>query len=41
MQDWQINHGSLLKLVRSDIENSVLSQPVGVSVRPILLFLRY
>lgn len=31
-QDWQINHGSLLKLVQSESENSVLSHPVGISV---------
>ncbi|KAJ5584002.1 uncharacterized protein N7459_003802 [Penicillium hispanicum] len=36
IKDWQINHGSLLKLVRSETENSVLSQPVGVSCFPTL-----
>ncbi|KAJ5640244.1 uncharacterized protein N7484_008106 [Penicillium longicatenatum] len=30
--DWQVNHGSLLKLVQTETEHSVLSQPVGVSV---------
>ena len=34
IQDWQINHGSLLKLAESQTENSVLSYPVGVSVFP-------
>lgn len=32
MKDWQINHGSLLKLVQSETDSSVLCQPVGVSV---------
>ncbi|KAJ6153554.1 hypothetical protein N7470_006513, partial [Penicillium chermesinum] len=27
--DWQLNHGSLLKLVRTQDEHTVLSQPVG------------
>ncbi|KAJ5198703.1 uncharacterized protein N7498_007820 [Penicillium cinerascens] len=36
IKDWQINHGSLLKLVESDIEHSVLSQPVGVACFPTL-----
>lgn len=34
IKDWQINHGSLLKLVKSEQEHSVLSYPVGVSVFP-------
>jgi glutathione synthase len=34
IQDWQINHGSLLKLVKSQTERSVLSYPVGVTVFP-------
>ncbi|KAJ5600958.1 hypothetical protein N7450_002025 [Penicillium hetheringtonii] len=29
IKDWQINHGSLLKRVQSETENSVLSHPVG------------
>lgn len=37
IQDWQMNHGSLLKLVSSESEHSILSQPVGVSVSSILL----
>ncbi|KAJ5633446.1 hypothetical protein N7490_009785 [Penicillium lividum] len=32
--DWQVNHGSLLKLIRTDNEHTVLSQPVGVSCFP-------
>ncbi|KAJ6115449.1 hypothetical protein N7486_001227 [Penicillium sp. IBT 16267x] len=31
IKDWQLNHGSLLKLVQTETERSVLSQPVGVS----------
>lgn len=31
-QDWQINHGSLLKVIDTEIEHSVLSYPVGVAV---------
>ncbi|KAJ5344362.1 hypothetical protein MYU51_003065 [Penicillium brevicompactum] len=34
IQDWQINHGSLLKNVKSQSEHSVYSYPVGVSVYP-------
>jgi glutathione synthetase len=34
IQDWQINHGSLLKLIGSQTEHSVLSYPVGVTVFP-------
>lgn len=34
IQDWQINHGSLLKDVNSQTEHSVCSYPVGVSVYP-------
>ncbi|KAJ5375919.1 hypothetical protein N7509_012805 [Penicillium cosmopolitanum] len=34
IKDWQINHGSLLKQVDSETENSVLSYPVGVSCFP-------
>jgi glutathione synthase len=34
IQDWQINHGSLLKLIESQTEHSVLSYPVGVTVFP-------
>ncbi|CAG7966205.1 unnamed protein product [Penicillium olsonii] len=34
IQDWQINHGSLLKNLESQTEHSVFSYPVGVSVYP-------
>lgn len=34
--DWQLTHGSLLKLVQTDEENTVLAHPVGVSVFPTL-----
>lgn len=36
IKDWQLNHGSLLKLVQSETEHSVLARPVGVSVFPTL-----
>lgn len=34
IKDWQINHGSLLKLIRAETEHSSLCRPVGVSVFP-------
>ena len=34
IKDWQLTHGSLLKLVQTDEENTVLAHPVGVSVFP-------
>jgi glutathione synthetase len=34
VKDWQITHGSLLKLVRTDDEHTVLSQPVGCTLFP-------
>lgn len=34
IQDWQINHGSLLKIVKSQTKKSGLSYAVGVSVVP-------
>ncbi|KAL1982102.1 hypothetical protein VTN96DRAFT_1757 [Rasamsonia emersonii] len=36
IKDWQLNHGSLLKLVQSETEHSVLARPIGVSVFPTL-----
>lgn len=36
VKDWQITHGSLLKLVRTDEEHTVLSQPVGCTLFPTL-----
>ena len=34
IKDYQITHGSLLKLVQSEQDNTVLAHPVGVSVFP-------
>ncbi|KAJ5999570.1 hypothetical protein N7451_007380 [Penicillium sp. IBT 35674x] len=34
IKDWQLNHGFVLKLVQTETEHSVLSQPVGVSCFP-------
>ncbi|KAL4889346.1 hypothetical protein BDV59DRAFT_186668 [Aspergillus ambiguus] len=34
IQDWQINHGSMLKDIRSQTAESVLCYPIGVSVFP-------
>ena len=36
VKDWQITHGSLLKLVRTDEEHTILSQPIGISLYPSL-----
>ncbi|KAE8453885.1 hypothetical protein EG329_007661 [Mollisiaceae sp. DMI_Dod_QoI] len=36
VKDWQITHGSQLKLVRTDDEHTVLSQPVGCALFPTL-----
>ncbi|KAG0649950.1 Glutathione synthetase large chain [Hyphodiscus hymeniophilus] len=36
IKDYQLIHGSLLKLVQSEQDNTVLSQPVGISVFPTL-----
>ncbi|KUJ15967.1 glutathione synthase [Mollisia scopiformis] len=36
VKDWQITHGSLLKLVRTEDEHTVLSQPVGCTLFPTL-----
>jgi len=36
IKDWQITHGSLVKLVRSDQGHSVRSRPIGVSMFPTL-----
>lgn len=34
IKDYQLTHGSLLKLVKTDEEHTVLSRPVGVSLFP-------
>lgn len=34
IKDWQITHGSLLKLVRSETSSTVHARPVGVSIFP-------
>jgi glutathione synthase len=34
VKDYQLTHGSLLKLVKTDEEHTVLSRPVGVSLFP-------
>ncbi|CZR60706.1 related to glutathione synthetase [Phialocephala subalpina] len=36
IKDWQITHGSQLKLVKTDDEHTVLSQPVGCTLFPTL-----
>lgn len=36
IKDWQITHGSLLKLVHTDEENSVQCHPVGTTLFPTL-----
>jgi glutathione synthetase len=36
VKDWQITHGSLLKLVKTDDDHTVLSRPVGVTLFPTL-----
>ena len=36
IKDWQITHGSLLKLVHTDEENTVQCQPVGTTFFPTL-----
>ncbi|KAE9378427.1 putative glutathione synthetase [Stipitochalara longipes BDJ] len=36
IKDWQITHGSLLKLVHTDDENTVQCQPVGTTLFPTL-----
>lgn len=36
VKDWQITHGSLLKVIFSDEEYTVLSRPVGVALFPTL-----
>ncbi|KAJ5118217.1 hypothetical protein N7526_009854 [Penicillium atrosanguineum] len=36
IKDWQINHGSLLKVIDTEIEHTVLSHPVGVACFPTL-----
>jgi glutathione synthase len=36
IKDWQITHGSLLKLVHTDEENTVQCQPVGTTLFPTL-----
>jgi glutathione synthetase len=36
IKDWQLTHGSVLKIVQSETENTVLSYPVSVSVFPTL-----
>lgn len=36
VKDWQITHGSLLKVISSDEEYTVLSRPVGVTLFPTL-----
>lgn len=35
IKDWQITHGSLLKLIRSETASTVNARPVGVSLFPI------
>lgn len=34
IKDWQLNNGSLMKLVQTDQGHTVLSRPIGVSVFP-------
>ena len=34
IKDWQITHGSLLKLVRSEGDHTILSRPIGVALYP-------
>jgi glutathione synthetase len=36
IKDWQITHGSLLKLVQTDEENTVKCHPVGTTIFPTL-----
>ncbi|TVY73606.1 Glutathione synthetase large chain [Lachnellula suecica] len=36
IKDWQLTHGSLLKLVSSDEDSTVLAQPVGACLFPTL-----
>jgi glutathione synthase len=36
IKDWQITHGSLLKLVETEDDHTVLSRPVGVTLFPTL-----
>lgn len=36
VKDWQITHGSLLKLVKTEDDHTVLSHPVGVTLFPTL-----
>ena len=36
IRDWQLTHGSLLKLVQTEEEHTVLAQPVGISIFPTL-----
>jgi glutathione synthase len=36
VKDWQLTHGSLLKIVDSDEESSVLAHSIGVSLFPTL-----
>ncbi|KZP20071.1 glutathione synthase [Athelia psychrophila] len=34
IKDWQLTHGSLIKLVRTEEEHTVLARPIGVSLFP-------